>query len=75
MSESLDNSELYESICDDLDDRSSWEARQVIWNKMRNQGIKRARKPWAGAADMHVPIGDTHYYQVQSLLLPVGVRA
>ena len=59
MAEKLDNSELYESICDDLEDRSSWEGRQVIWHKMRNQGVKRARKPWPGAADVHVALGDT----------------
>lgn len=51
--------ELYSSICDDLEDRESWESRQVLWHKMRNHGVKRARKPWAGASDMHVPIGDT----------------
>jgi hypothetical protein len=54
-----DKNELYTSIVDDLEDRSSWEGRQILWAKMRSQGVKRARKPWPGAADMHVPIGDT----------------
>ena len=54
-----DESELYEQICDDLKDRQAWESRQILWSKMRNQGVKRTRKPWPGAADMHVPIGDT----------------
>ena len=54
-----ENSELYEDICEDLKDRQAWESRQILWAKMRNQGVKRTRKPWPGAADMHVPIGDT----------------
>jgi hypothetical protein len=54
-----DKNELYTDICSDLDDRQSWESRQVLWGKMRNQGVKRTRKPWPGAADMHIPIGDT----------------
>ena len=54
-----DNKELYEDICEDLKDRQAWESRQILWAKMRNQGVKRTRKPWPGAADMHVPIGDT----------------
>lgn len=54
-----DKNELYEDIVSDLEDRSSWEGRQQLWHKMRNQGVRRARKPWAGAADTHVPIGDT----------------
>ena len=54
-----DANELYESIVEDLRDRQPWEARQILWTRMRNQGVKRVRKPWAGAADMHVPIADT----------------
>jgi hypothetical protein len=54
-----DNSELFKDICSDLTDRSSWERRQILWHRMRNLGVGRARRPWAGAADMHVPIGDT----------------
>ena len=54
-----DKNELYEDICNDLEDRQPWEGRQVLWGKMRGAGVKRIRKPWAGAADMHVPIGDT----------------
>lgn len=54
-----DKNELYQDIVSDLEDRSSWEGRQVLWHRMRNQGVRRARKPWPGAADTHVPIGDT----------------
>jgi hypothetical protein len=51
--------ELYEQICDDIEDRADWEGKLLLWHKMRTEGVKRSRKPWSGAADMHVPIGDT----------------
>ena len=51
--------ELYAKICKDLDDREDWEGRQILWGRMRKHGVRRARKPWSGAADMHVPLGDT----------------
>jgi hypothetical protein len=54
-----DKNELYEDIVEDLEDRQSWEGRQILWSKMRNLGVRRARKPWPGAADMHVPLSDT----------------
>jgi hypothetical protein len=54
-----DNSELYGEICDDLEDRQSWEKRQILWAKMRGQGVGRANRPWPGAANVHVPLSDT----------------
>lgn len=51
--------QLYCDIVADLEDRSDWENRQALWYKMRTAGVRRARKPWPGAADMHVPVGDT----------------
>ena len=54
-----EKNELFEQITEDLKDRNSWELRQILWARMRNQGVRRQRKPWAGAADMHVPLGDT----------------
>jgi hypothetical protein len=54
-----DNSELYEEINNDLQDRSKWEARQILWAKMRGQGVGRANRPWPGAANVHVPVADT----------------
>ena len=53
------DNELYESILDDLEDRPDWESKQILWGRMRKHGVRRARKPWSGAADMHVPLGDT----------------
>ena len=54
-----DNSELYEEINNDLQDRQKWEARQVLWAKMRGAGVGRANRPWPGAANAHVPLADT----------------
>jgi hypothetical protein len=54
-----DLEELYSDICNDLDDRKEWEQRQIIWHQMRGPGVRRSLKPWPGAADSHVPIGDT----------------
>ena len=56
---SSDIEDLYALVCDDLKDRRDWETRQIIWHQMRGPGVKRSLKPWAGAADSHVPIGDT----------------
>jgi hypothetical protein len=55
----MPDNDIYESLVEDLRDRQAWEARQILWTRMRNQGVKRTRKPWAGAADVHCPIGDT----------------
>jgi hypothetical protein len=52
-------SDLYQLIVDDIKDRLDWEGRVLLWHKMRTEGVKRPRKPWSGAADMHVPLGDT----------------
>ncbi len=54
-----DNSELFGDIQHDLEDRQKWEARQVLWMRMRGQGAGRANRPWPGAANVHVPIADT----------------
>jgi hypothetical protein len=51
--------ELYAEIVEDLEDRSSWESRQILWSKMRGQGVGRPNRPWPGAANVHVPIADT----------------
>jgi hypothetical protein len=59
MSQEEDRKDLYGVINDDLRNRSKLEARQSRWLAMRDFGLKRLSKPWAGAADMHIPIGDT----------------
>jgi hypothetical protein len=55
----MPDNEIYEKIVDDLEDRQAYERRQILWARMRKEGVKRPRKPWPGAADAHVPIGDT----------------
>jgi hypothetical protein len=54
-----DNAELYEDISNDLQDRDKWQNRQIIWSKMRGQGVGRSNRPWPGAANVHVPVADT----------------
>ena len=54
-----DNTELFAEINNDLKDRQKWERRQVLWNRMRGQGVGRATKPWPAAANMHIPVADT----------------
>lgn len=53
------NKELFAEINEDLKDRQKWERRQVLWNRMRGQGVGRATKPWPAAANMHIPVADT----------------
>ena len=52
-----------EKLCartkDYLSGRSSWEERQDIWYKMRHHGLRRTRKPFPAAADLHFPLIDT----------------
>jgi len=50
---------LHDLVHDDLKARKTWEDRHAVWYKMRHQGIKRARKPYAGAPDLHFPLADT----------------
>jgi len=54
-----DNKDLYGDINNDLSDRQKWEARQILWHRMRGQGAGRTNRPWPGAANVHVPIADT----------------
>lgn len=41
-----------------ITDRKVWEGRQATWYQMRHDGLRRANKPWANAADMHFPLAD-----------------
>ena len=51
--------DLYEQICKDIDSRKDWALKQPVWYSMRRDGIRRKRKPWPNAADMHYPLIDT----------------
>lgn len=52
-------SELYDSICEDIKSRSGWAARQAVWYQMRRDGLRRRNKPFPGAADTHFPLIDS----------------
>jgi len=51
-------SELVNQVIQDIRDRSVWAEKQAVWYRMRNDGLRRQRKPWPGAADMHFPLID-----------------
>ena len=50
---------LETQIRDALKQRSAWEDRQRVFYEMRHQGLRRAHKPFPGAADLHFPLADT----------------
>lgn len=50
--------ELHQTILKALSDRADWEDRQRLYYAMRHDGLRRARKPFAGAADIHYPLVD-----------------
>lgn len=51
--------ELYNLVVDDVRARVRWETRQGLWYEMRNDGLRRKKKPWPNAADLHFPLVDT----------------
>ena len=59
--------ELHGCILSDIQQRSSWEDRQVKFYKMRHNGIARKSKPWNGAADLHFPLIDTNIEKLKPL--------
>ena len=52
-----------EKLCartkDYLSERQKWADRQDIWYKMRHHGLRRKRKPFPNASDLHYPLIDT----------------
>lgn len=50
--------EIHKLILEDISDRTEWANRQAIWYQMRHDGLRRRRKPFPGAADMHFPLID-----------------
>lgn len=50
--------QLHEKILNALDGRGVWEERQQLFYQMRHEGLRRRTKPFRGAADLHLPIGD-----------------
>ena len=55
----MTDTDLESQIRDALKGRSTWEQRQTVFYEMRHQGLRRAHKPFPGAADLHFPLADT----------------
>lgn len=53
-----DNSQLYRRGFDILQNRQRWELRQRKYYLMRSEGIRRTRKPFPTAADLHLALID-----------------
>lgn len=51
--------EIYSQITGTLSNRREWEDLQATYYKMRRTGLRRKRKPFPTAADMHFPLADT----------------
>lgn len=49
---------LHADVLKDISARQRWETRQDTWYKMRYDGLARRNKPWAHAADLHLPLAD-----------------
>ena len=54
----MTRNDLHASILGDLQYRSSWDERMRTFYEMRHHGLRRKNKPWPGASDVHVPVGD-----------------
>src|SRR3954469_2574107 len=50
---------LHGKVCSDLRARRQWLDRQAEWYDLRHHGLRRARKPFPAAADMHFPLADS----------------
>lgn len=51
--------ELFEQINCDIESRKQWALKQPVWYSVRRDGLRRKRKPWPNAADLHYPLIDT----------------
>ena len=49
-------SNLHSRLIGALGDRQEWEQRQRVWYEMRRGGLRRRRKPYANAADLHLAL-------------------
>lgn len=47
---------IKDQVCTALKSRQTWEERQIVWRQMRRDGLRRRRKPYPGAADLHFPL-------------------
>jgi hypothetical protein len=55
----MEREQLHAAVLADINNRSTWEQRQLKWYQMRHNGLRRRSKPWPNAADLHFPLSDT----------------
>lgn len=48
----------HDDVTASISNRHDWAQRQAVYEQMRTDGVRRARKPWPHAADMHFPLAD-----------------
>lgn len=53
-----ETAKLHAQVLDDLADRQTWESRQRVFYELRHNGLRRKRKPFMNAADLHLPLCD-----------------
>lgn len=66
---SNDASQLFSQGFKILNDRQNWQNRQRKWYIMRNEGLRRARKPFPQAADLHLKLVDEKVNQKKAFTL------
>jgi hypothetical protein len=54
----MNDKDIFESVSHDLTDRANWANRQTVFYQLRHDGLRRRRKPFPGAADLHFPLVD-----------------
>ena len=68
MADNEKRNKLHSAILEDLNKRTAWEQRQVMWYEMRHNGLRRKNKPWPNAADLHWPLIDTNIEKLKPIL-------
>lgn len=64
-----DFSELFRDGWKILNDRDIWQERQRKWYLMRHEGLRRARKPFPTAADLHLKLIDEKVNQKKAFTM------
>lgn len=49
---------IFDQVYTAISARTQWEEKQRVWYQMRHDGLRRARKPFPNAADLHYPLID-----------------
>lgn len=54
----MNDKDIFDAVTQDLADRTDWANRQTVFYQLRHDGLRRRRKPFPGAADLHFPLVD-----------------